>query len=109
MIVMFADIHHTTSYQLQHRKAQLVPLYPPKQPIVLPLGCEDLDAIVSSVSHIHLPSHAVLSQATPHGEPDKLSLAIALLPKGAYTGKRKGWGSELEHDGSHCPPHTLCC
>ena len=86
MIASVTDIHHTTSVNCNIVSPTQFPptlTTPPKHPQELPLSCEDLDAMVVSVSHIHLPS-AVTGYTT---WTIKLSLATAFLPKGAGEGE----------------------
>ena len=54
---------------------------PPKHPQELPLSCEDLDMMVTSVSHIHLITVTIYTPGR-----NELSLATAFLSKGAVEG-----------------------
>ena len=54
-----------------------------KHPQELPLGCEDLDAMVVLISNIHLSS-SVISYIL---RPIKLSLTTAFIPKGTREGE----------------------
>jgi hypothetical protein len=86
MIIMLTDIHHVTSVNGNtYRSIQFLPTLttPPKHLQMLPIGCEDLNAMVTPLSHIHIPS-VVTGYAM---WTTKLSFATTLLPKGAEEGE----------------------
>ena len=69
------------SYSYRNVKISTINTMTTKHPHKLPLGCEDLDAVVTGINHVDIPSAVTSNTAGIL----KLSLVAALTPK--HTGE----------------------